>query len=254
MQKLVKIEGYINKLEVEDSKILSIGNLNQQAANTALIGTLVGSTSLMSNAPIMALAAKGRDGKTFRGEINGIRVVGQFTGVKFENNTPLIMVINEEQEDGYHFVYAVLDPKKGLLHMPYEMGRSKKKTYLSLFKIAIIMSVVFCILFSFIVILQYFNIEGISADRFKFNLIISNLMAFLFSFLFLVFYLFGKNNLRDIAQVSENVFEKLNFSDVKEQDFYNSGLWDSEGIYPSVMLYRKNLIGTDPYPEDYFDK
>lgn len=254
MQNLVKIEGYINKLEVEDSKILSIGNLGKQAANTALIGTLVGSTSLMSNAPIMALAAKGRDGKTFRGEINGIRVIGQFTGVKFENNTPLIMVINEEQEDGYHFVYAVLDPKKGLLHMPYEMGRSKKKTYLSLFKTAIIMSVVFCILFSFIVILQYFNIEGISADRFKFNLIISNSMAFLFSFLFLVFYLFGKNNLRDIAQVSENVFEKLNFSDVKEQDFYNSGLWDSEGIYPSVMLYRKNLIGTDPYPEDYFDK
>ncbi|WP_104511506.1 putative type VI secretion system effector [Acinetobacter indicus] len=254
MQKLVKIEGYINNLEVEDSKIVSIGNLGKQAANTALIGTLVGSTSLMSNAPIMALAAKGRYGKTFRGEINGIRVVGQFTGVKFENNTPLIMVINEEQEDGYHFVYAVLDPKKGLLHMPYEMGRSKKKTYLSLFKTAIIMSVVFCILFSFIVILQYFNIEGISADRFKFNLIISNSMAFLFSFLFLIFYLFGKNNLRDIAQVSENVFEKLNFSDVKEQDFYNSGLWDSEGIYPSVMLYRKNLIGTDPYPEDYFDK
>ena len=97
MQNLVKIEGHINKLEVEDSKIVSIGNLNQQAANTALIGTLVGSTSLMSNAPIMALAAKGRDGKTFRGEINGIRVIGQFTGVKFENNTPLIMVINEEQ-------------------------------------------------------------------------------------------------------------------------------------------------------------
>ena len=173
-RKMIKIEGKIQNLKVEDSKILSIGNLGKQAANTALIGTLVGSTSLISNAPIMALAAKGRDGKTFRGEINGIRVVGQFTGVKFENNTPLIMVINEEQEDGYHFVYAVLDPKKGLLHMPYEMGRSKKKTYLSLFKTAIIMSVVFCILFSFIVILQYFNIEGISADRFKFNLIISN--------------------------------------------------------------------------------
>ena len=82
----------------------------------------------------------------------------------------------------------------------------------------------------------------------------SHLVPFLFSFLFLAFYLFGKNNLRDIAQVSENVFEKLNFSQVKEQDFYNSGLLDSEGIYPSVMLYRKNLIGSDPYPEDYFDK
>lgn len=141
--KMIKIEGRINKLEVEDSKILPIGNLGKHAANTALIGTLAGSTTLMSNAPIMALAAKGRDGKTFRGEINGIRVIGQFTGVKFENNTPLIMIISEEQEEGYHFVYAVLDPKKGLLHMPYEMGRSKKKTYLSLFKTATIMSIVF---------------------------------------------------------------------------------------------------------------
>ncbi|MCO8109568.1 putative type VI secretion system effector [Acinetobacter indicus] len=254
MQNLVKIEGHINKLEVEDSKIVSIGNLNQQAANTALIGALVGSTSLMSNAPIMALAAKGRDGKTFRGEINGIRVIGQFTGVRFENNTPLVMVISEEQEDGYHFVYAVLDPKKGLLHMPYEMGRSKKKTYLSLFKTAIIMSVFFCFLFSFIFILQYYIVEDISTDRFKFNLMISNLVPFLFSFLFLAFYLFGKNNLRDIAQVSENVFEKLNFSDIKEQDLYKSMLIDSEGLYPSVMKYRDYLIGDDPYPENYFDK
>lgn len=133
--KMIKIEGRINKLEVEDSKIFSIGNLGKQAANTVLIGTLAGSTSLMSNAPIMALAAKGRDGETFRGEINGIRVVGQFTGVKFKNNTPLIMVISEEQEEGYHFVYAALDPKKGLLHMPYEMGRSKKENLFNIKKI-----------------------------------------------------------------------------------------------------------------------
>src|SRR5690554_26811 len=96
-RKMIKIEGKIQNLKVEDSKIVSIGNLNQQAANTALIGALVGSTSLMSNAPIMALAAKGRDGKTFRGEINGIRVIGQFTGVRFENNTPLVMVISEDK-------------------------------------------------------------------------------------------------------------------------------------------------------------
>jgi len=251
---MIKIEGKLQNLKVEDSKILSIGNLGKQAANTALIGTLVGSTSLMSNAPIMALAAKGRDGKTFRGEINGIRVIGQFTGVRFENNTPLVMVISEEQEDGYYFVYAVLDPKKGLLHMPYELGRSKKKTYLSLFKTAIIMSVVFCILFSFIAIFQYFNIDDITPDRIKFNILIFYTVSILFTFFFMGCFLLGKNNLRYLAELSENVFEKLNFSDVKEQDFYNSGLWDSEGIYPSVMLYRKNLIGTDPFPEDYFDK
>ncbi|WP_257222644.1 MULTISPECIES: putative type VI secretion system effector [unclassified Acinetobacter] len=251
--KMIKIEGRINNLEVENSKILSIGNLGKHAANTSLIGTLAGSTSLMSNAPIMALAAKGRDGKTFRGEVNGIRVVGQFTGVKFKNNTPLIMVISEEQEEGYHFVYAALDPKKGLLHMPYEMGRSKNKTYLSLFKTATIMSIVFCILFSFIIIFQYFNIDDISTDRIKFNIFIFYSVSFLFSFFLMFCFLLGKNNLRELAQISENVFEQLNFSDVKEQDLYKSRLIDSEGFYPSVMKYRDVLIGKDPFPEDYFD-
>ncbi len=67
-------------------------------------------------------------------------------------------------------------------------------------------------------------------------------------------FLFGKNNLRYLAEISENVFEQLNFSDVKEQDLYKSRLIDSEGFYPSVMKYRDVLIGKDPFPEDYFDK
>ena len=180
MQKIIKIEGYINKLEVEDSKILSIGNLDKQAANTALIGTLVGSASLMSNAPIMAMAAKGRDGKTFKGEINGIRVIGQFTGVKFENNTPLIMVMSEEQEKGYHYVYAALDPKKGLLHMPYEMGRSKKKTYLTLLKYSVIFSLLMIILASAIAVMQYFS-GDFTIDEIKFNLMIFYPVGILFS-------------------------------------------------------------------------
>ncbi|MCO8102455.1 hypothetical protein NI401_05975 [Acinetobacter indicus] len=253
MQKLVKIEGYINNLEVEDSKIVSIGNLGKHAANTALIGTLAGSTSLMSNAPIMALAAKGRDGKTFRGEINGIRVVGQFTGVKFKNNTPLIMVISEGQEEGYHFVYAALDPKKGLLHMPYEMGRSKKKTYLTSIKYAIIFSLVMIILASAIAVMQYFS-GDFTIDEIKLNLMIFYPVGILFSFFLMFCFLLGKNNLRELAQASENVFEMLNFSDVKEQDLYKSRLIDSEGFYPSVMKYRDVLIGKDPFPEDYFDK
>ncbi|WP_257226310.1 MULTISPECIES: hypothetical protein [unclassified Acinetobacter] len=59
--------------------------------------------------------------------------------------------------------------------------------------------------------------------------------------------------MRELAQISENVFEQLNFSDVKEQDLYKSRLIDSEGFYPSVMKYRDVLIGKDPFPEDYFD-
>lgn len=249
---MIKIEGYINNLEVEDSKIISIKNLDEQASNTALIGALTGSASLMSNAPIMALAAKGRDGKTFRGDIRGIRVVGQFTGVKFENNTPLVMIISEGQEEGYHYVYAVLDPKKGLLHMPYEMGRSKKKTYLTSLKYSIIFSAVMIVLASGIAIMQYFSGE-FAIDEIKLNLMIFYPTGILFSFFLMFCFLLGKNNLRDVADLSENVFAKLNFSDVKEQDLYKSRLIDNEGFYPSVMKYRDYLIGKDPYPEDYFD-
>lgn len=49
------------------------------------------------------------------------------------------------------------------------------------------------------------------------------------------------------------MFEKLGFEDAKEQDFYNDYLID-DGINISVMDYRKNLKGHDPYPEYYFDK
>ena len=63
-----------------------------------------------------------------------------------------------------------------------------------------------------------------------------------------------RKSYENFGTLSEQIFEKLGFEYPKEQDFYNSGLLDSEGIYPSVMLYRKNLIGSDPYPEDYFDK
>lgn len=250
---MIKIEGKIQNLKVEDSKIIDIKNLDKQAANTALIGVLTGSASLMSNAPIMALAAQGRAGKTFKGEINGIRVVGQFTGVKFENNTPLVMVISEEQEEGYHLAYAVLDPKKGLLHMPYEMGRSKKKTYLSLLKYAIILSIFMCILSSVIVLIQYFSGDFTEA-QIKRNLLISYPVSIIFPMFFMTLFLLGKNNLKKIAEASEAVFEKLNFSDVKEQDLYKSRFIDSEGFYPSLMKYREVLVGKDPYPENYFDK
>ncbi|WP_242461588.1 hypothetical protein, partial [Acinetobacter sp. Res13-Abat-PEC13-P2-01] len=53
------------------------------------------------------------------------------------------------------------------------------------------------------------------------------------------------------GKLSEQVFEKLKFEKVKQQDFYHD--FDVEdGVHLSVMEYRKSLIGKDPYPEDYF--
>jgi hypothetical protein len=41
----------------------------------------------------------------------------------------LIAVISEKPVDGRYQVYAILDPKSGLLYMIYEMGRSIKMGY-----------------------------------------------------------------------------------------------------------------------------
>ncbi|EXB23401.1 hypothetical protein J537_3783 [Acinetobacter baumannii 1437282] len=55
------------------------------------------------------------------------------------------------------------------------------------------------------------------------------------------------------AELSEKIFSILGFKNVDEQDFYNNFII-KDGVHISVMEYRKNLKGQDPYPEDYFDK
>ncbi len=64
-----------------------------------------------------------------QGEIEGHSLLGQFTTARFKENDELIAVINEKPVDGRYQVYAILDPKSGLLYMIYEMGRSVKKGY-----------------------------------------------------------------------------------------------------------------------------
>lgn len=97
MLNLNVIEGYIKKLKIEDSKVHPLKNLDKQAVGTAILGTLVGSTTLLSNAPIMMMAARGISAKTFTAEVNGIPIIGQFTRFKFEENMPLIFVIRWER-------------------------------------------------------------------------------------------------------------------------------------------------------------
>ena len=62
-----------------------------------------------------------------------------------------------------------------------------------------------------------------------------------------------RKSYENFGALSEQIFEKLGFDDPKEQDFYNDYLIN-DGINISVMDYRKNLKGQDPYPEDYFYK
>jgi hypothetical protein len=125
--KLVK--GPIHSLEKAKSKIPVNQNIGGIAAGTTFAGVLAESSSLLTSAPILVIAAKAKDGITFIGEIDKYPLVGQFTTVRFEENDQLIAIMNEKPVEGRHQVYAIVDPKLGLLYMIYEMGRSVKMGY-----------------------------------------------------------------------------------------------------------------------------
>ncbi|MHA3981805.1 putative type VI secretion system effector [Acinetobacter venetianus] len=250
---MIKIEGRVRNLQIEDSKIHPLKNIEKQAIGSAMLGTLASSSTLMTNAPIMLMAARGIDAKTFTCEVNGYKVIGQFTTVQFKDNDPLILVISEEKEQGRHLVYSVLEPKTGLLYMMYEMGRSIKNGIKSIFKLAISF---FLILFSILVLIlighNFFSEEKIDFFSFDFFkdllfLIVFGLAFFLLTFLGALY----KSN-KKAGELSEKVFSILGFKNVDDQDFYNDFII-KDGVHISVMEYRKNLKGPDPYPEDYFD-
>lgn len=147
------VEGRIHSLEKAKSKIPVNQNVGGIVTGTAFAGVLAESSSLLTSAPILVLAGKAKDGITFTGEIEGYSVLGQFTTTRFKENDELISVISEKSVDGRHQVYAILDPKSGLLYMIYEMGRSIKMGYK-----AIIMQTYYFTLLSwgFLFILFYF--------------------------------------------------------------------------------------------------
>jgi hypothetical protein len=248
------VEGPIHSLEKAKSKIPVNQNVGGIAAGTAFAGVLAESSSLLTSAPILVLAGKAKDGITFTGEIEGHSLLGQFTTARFKENDELIVVINDKPVDGRYQVYAILDPKSGLLYMIYEMGRSVKKGYK-----AIIMQTYYFTLICWggmtIVLLLFYIFDfNYSWDLFL------KLMLWDFWGLFLVLAVMGfvnyfgyRKSYENFGILSEQIFEKLGFDDPKEQDFYNDYLIN-DGINISVMDYRKNLKGQDPYPEDYFDK
>lgn len=190
------------------------------------------------------MAAKTKDGITFIGEIDGYPVIGQFTTVRFEENDQLIAVVNKKPVEGRHQIYAVLDPKSGLLYMIYEMGRSVKMGYK-----AIVMQTYYFTL------ICWGGISIMFLLFYIFDLISWVLLFLILAFLFMGFinYFAFRKSYENFGNLSEQIFEKLGFENPKEQDFYNDYLIN-DGINISVIDYRKNLKGKDPYPEDYFDK
>ena len=248
------VEGPIHSLEKAKSKIPVNQNVGGIATGTAFAGVLAESSSLLTSAPILVLAGKAKDGITFTGEIEGYSLLGQFTTVRFKENDELIAVISEKPVDGRHQVYAIIDPKSGLLYMIYEMGRSVKKGYK-----AIMMQTYYFTLICWgglSIILSFFYIFDFNYSWVSFF----NLLSWVFIFLILAILFTGfinyfgyRKSYENFGTLSEQIFEKFGFDDSKEQDFYNDFLIN-DGINISVMDYRKNLKGPDPYPQDYFDK
>ena len=248
------VQGPIHSLEKAKSKIPVNQNVGGIAAGTAFAGVLAESSSLLTSAPILVMAGKAKDGITFTGKIEGHSLLGQFTTARFKENDELIAVINDKPVDGRYQVYAIIDPKSGLLYMIYEMGRSVKMGYKAIMMqtyyftlitwgvIAILMLLFYILKFSYswdsflrLIIWTFWGIFGVGA-----------LMGF-------VNYFGYKKSYENFGTLSEQIFEKLGFEHPKEQDFYNEFLTD-DGVQISVMKYRNKLKGQDPYPEDYFDK
>jgi len=251
---MLVIEGVIKNLKVEDSKIHPLKNLDKDALGASMLGTLTASSSLATNAPIMLMAAQGEAAKTFTAEVNGYPIIGQFTTVKFKEDTPLVVVISIEKEKGRHLVYSILDPQSGLLYMIYEMGRSVSKGKLAIFKQSFYFSSgSFLFIFLALLFFGFFFDKELLFSLFD-VLHIFVITYFLFFILLLIFTNLALSKPYKIAgELSEQVFEKLKFEKVKQQDFYHD--FDVEdGVHLSVMEYRKSLIGKDPYPEDYFKK
>ncbi|BBQ49312.1 putative type VI secretion system effector [Acinetobacter pittii] len=250
------IQGEIQKLTIEDSKILPLKNIEKQAVGSAMLGALASSSTLMTNAPIMLMAARGIDAKTFTCEINGYKVIGQFTTVQFQENDSLVIVISDEQEQGRHLAYSILDPRTGLLYMLYEMGRSLKNSYKNIWQLVFIWSISASIIFTGLFFIfdifsgkEIFNFSYLIENLKLFFLILCVLLIFFSLFMNLVF----RRSFKQAAELSEKIFSILGFKNVDEQDFYNDFII-KDGVHVSVMEYRKNLKGPDPYPEDYFSK
>ncbi|MDV7599523.1 hypothetical protein R4609_17995, partial [Acinetobacter baumannii] len=72
--KLVK--GPIHSLEKANTKIPVNQNIGGIAAGTAFAGVLAESSSLLTSAPILVMAAKAKNGITFIGEVEGYPVIG----------------------------------------------------------------------------------------------------------------------------------------------------------------------------------
>ncbi len=179
---------------------------------------------------------------------------GQFTTARFKENGQLIAVINEKPVDGRHQVYAIVDPKSGLLYMIYEMGRSIKMGYKAIIKQIFYFSLISWIFISFIFLLFFIFDFSYSLETF-FKLISFILIMLVISIVFSTFvnYFTFRKSYENFGTLSEQIFEKLGFDAPKEQNFYNDFLTD-DGVQISVMKYRNKLKGQDPYPEDYFDK
>ncbi|MCG9483088.1 ABC transporter ATP-binding protein [Acinetobacter pittii] len=248
------VQGPIHSLDKAKSKIPVNQDVGGIAAGTAFAGVLAGSSSLLTSSPILLMAGKAKDGITFIGEIDGYPVIGQFTTVRFKENDELIAVISEKPVDGRYQVYAIVDPKSGLLYMIYEMGRSVKMGYRAIMMQTYFFSALSFGLFMVILIFSFISSSDYSGESILF-FFETVLITFFISVSFSAFinYFSFRKSYENFGNLSEQIFEKIGFENPKEQDFYNDFLTD-DGVQISVMKYRKNLKGPDPYPEDYFDK
>nr|WP_174506484.1 putative type VI secretion system effector [Acinetobacter sp. Marseille-Q1620] len=255
LKELIKIEGKISNLVKEDSKVQVFENYDSQIVGSAILGSLAESSSLLANAPMMMIAKKGLDAVSFKGELQGYQLIGQYTKADFNENDQLIAVISDDSVNGSHLAYAVLNPKNGLLYMMYGMGRSKKQGRKLIFKLTLMFSLIVTVVMDFL-ILGYYLLSSNNEDLFYVLKLCLAIPFFSFIGIYLIIFLGMKGNYDKNGVVSERTLKELGFDDTDNIDFSKYFIMNNiDGTKIGVMEYRKGLKGRkDPYPSDYFDK
>lgn len=247
------IQGKLSHIELTASKNTVLKNAGSQAATSALIGAVTGSTSASTAAPMLLMLNKEFDVYTIKAKIENRKIVGQFSYIGELQDKDVIVVLDKEKSKCYQFIYALIEPQSGLIYMADELGQSLKWlriSYLKWFLIFYLITICLAIIVSVIAVIAV-------TSFLDFNLLLKGLgiiSGFLFIFIAIVCLFSGYTPYIKFSKMSEEIFELLGFENPKDINLYKVEYKNKEGKkYEGIYEYRK-VIKIDPYPKNYFEK
>jgi len=246
MYDLLKIEGYIQRLEIYDDALSAFGKSGDtQIAASAILSGVAESVSLSAQRVFLASHSR-LHVKSVVMEIDGKVCVGQFHRALFEQNEYVICIVRRLENNLYE-LYSVLSPKTGLLHMQVGMGASIKTYNTSAMKGGRFLFLTSIICSFFLVFWGFdFSLE---------NILIWSVTSILFYFVLFFIIKNASNSLKHFSEKSEQIFGLYGFKDPQEVFLLPSRYLSEKDhlLLESIYEYRK-IIESDPYPERYIEQ